>query len=64
MNPYIEDHNRKELLSINKWEAFVDHIESIYFQGAPEVLDKSTLAFEYESFNSYHLDTPTLCVVP
>lgn len=34
----------------NLWEAFVNHIDSIYFPGASELLDTQTIAFEYEQF--------------
>jgi hypothetical protein len=34
----------------NLWDAFVNHLEQIYFPGASELLDTKTIAFEYESF--------------
>lgn len=34
----------------NLWDAFVDYLENTYFPGAAVLLDKQTIAFEYESF--------------
>jgi hypothetical protein len=34
----------------NLWDAFVTHLETIYFPGASELLDKQTIAFEYQVF--------------
>lgn len=34
----------------NLWDAFINHLEQLYFPGAAEVLDRQTLAFEYETF--------------
>ena len=42
--------SREETLKTNLWDAFVNHIESIYFTGASELLDRKTLTFEFESF--------------
>ncbi len=39
-----DDHNN------GIWDAFVDHLNSVYFSGASEVLDKQTIAFEYDCF--------------
>ena len=36
----------------NLWEAFVNHLEQIYFPGASELLDRKTIAFEYEAFKA------------
>lgn len=35
------------------WEAFISHVDSLYFSGASELLDNQTIAFEYELFKSY-----------
>ena len=44
----------EEKLKTNLWDPFIDHIVSIYFTGASELLDKQTLAFEYDHFmNDY-----------
>ena len=37
----------------NLWDAFKDHIDSIYFPGASELLDRQTLAFEFNNFQNY-----------
>jgi hypothetical protein len=34
------------------WDAFVEHIESIYFPGATELLERELIAFEYEAFKN------------
>jgi len=36
----------------NHWDAFRDYLENIYFPGATEILDKQTIAFEYDSFKN------------
>ena len=36
----------------NLWDAFIDYLENTYFPGASEVLDKQTIAFEYEAFKN------------
>jgi hypothetical protein len=43
--------NRREEKN-NLWDAFIDYLENTYFPGASEVLDKQTIAFEYESFKA------------
>lgn len=45
-------YNRIEKQTDNLWDAFVDHIDSVYFSGASELLDKQTLAFEYSQFKN------------
>lgn len=35
---------------INIWESFVSYLESIYFEGAVELLDKELICFEYNDF--------------
>ena len=37
----------------NLWDAFTNHIDSIYFSGASDQLDNQTIKFEYESFKTY-----------
>lgn len=37
----------------NLWDAFKDHMDSVYFPGASELLDRQTLAFEYNNFQNY-----------
>jgi hypothetical protein len=34
------------------WEEFESFLESIYFPGAAEILEKKLIAFEYEAFIS------------
>lgn len=47
-NSYKNSHDEKE--RTNLWDAFVTHLDSIYFLGASELLDTQTIAFEYDSF--------------
>jgi len=42
----------EEKLKADLWDPFVDHIESIYFTGASELLPKQTLAWEYNQFKN------------
>ena len=44
--------NRELRQRMNIWDAFVNHLESTYFPGATELLDKKLIAFEYEAFIS------------
>ena len=46
--------SKEEKLKTDFWDPFVDHIESIYFTGASELLDKQTLAWEYNQFKNYY----------
>jgi hypothetical protein len=34
------------------WDAFVDYLETVYFEGAAEELDKELIEFEYNSYKS------------
>ena len=34
------------------WEAFVEYLETVYFEGAADELDKALLEFEYNSYKS------------
>lgn len=36
----------------NLWEAFVNYLDSVYFEGAAELLDKELVSFEYETYKS------------
>ncbi len=37
----------------NLWDAFTSHLDTVYFSGASELLDKQTVSFEFELFRSY-----------
>jgi len=53
MNTYrYKKQDREEKQRINIWDAFVSHLESTYFPGASELLDKKLIAWEYEAFKS------------
>lgn len=34
----------------NTWESFVSYLESIYFEGAAELLDQKLICFEYNVY--------------
>jgi hypothetical protein len=34
------------------WDAFVDYLETVYFEGAAEDLDQELVNFEYEAYKS------------
>jgi hypothetical protein len=36
----------------NLWEAFTQYFDSIYFEGASELLDKELISFEYNQYIS------------
>lgn len=38
--------------STNLWEAFVTYLDSVYFEGAAELLDKELVCFEYNAYIS------------
>lgn len=52
MKSYRYKISREEDQITKIWDAFVNHIVSIYFSGASELLNQQTLAFEYESFRN------------
>ncbi|MDX8339066.1 hypothetical protein SLH46_07715 [Draconibacterium sp. IB214405] len=54
MKSYRNNHSKEDWQLTNIWDAFVDHVDSIYFAGASELLDKRTLAFELDSFTTYY----------
>ncbi|QIA07123.1 hypothetical protein [Draconibacterium halophilum] len=39
--------------NISIWDAFTSHMNTVYFSGASELLDKQIVAFEYHQFRSY-----------
>ena len=54
MNLKSHKNSRKEQSErTNLWDAFITHIDSLYFPGASELLDTQTIAFEYDSFKAY-----------
>jgi hypothetical protein len=53
-NTYRCKQRREEKQRINIWDAFVTHLETTYFPGASELLDKKLIAFEYEAFKTCH----------
>lgn len=36
----------------NLWDEFVSHLESIYFEGAADLLDTELISFEYHEYMS------------
>jgi hypothetical protein len=54
MESYRYKNNREEKQLTNTWDAFVNHIESIYFSGAADLLNRQILTFEFKQFkNNY-----------
>jgi hypothetical protein len=43
--------NRKLL-----WDIFINYIETMYFSGAIEELDKKLISFEFENYKAYYLN--------
>jgi hypothetical protein len=48
IKPAAEDYETRQ----NLWEAFTQYLDSIYFEGASEVLDKELISFEYNQYIS------------
>jgi hypothetical protein len=46
-----EIENRKLL-----WDVFINYIETLYFSGAIEKLDKNLIVFEFENYKAYYLN--------
>lgn len=44
---------KEQIEKANLWDPFVSHIDSLYFSGAVDLLDKQTIAFEYDHFLNY-----------
>ena len=36
----------------NVWDAFVNYLETVYFEGAAETLEPELVNFEYEAYKS------------
>jgi hypothetical protein len=47
-NSAAEDQENRQ----NLWEAFTQYLDSIYFEGASELLDKELISFEYNAYIS------------
>ncbi|NQU87108.1 MAG: hypothetical protein HQ541_15230 [Mariniphaga sp.] len=55
MKAYYRKNSQKRLQEETPiWDAFINHMDSIYFPGASELLDTKLIAFEYESFKQYY----------
>lgn len=52
MKSYRYNITKEEKQLTKIWDAFVDHIEAIYFPGASELLDRQTLTFEFDIFRT------------
>ncbi len=50
MTIYTKTEKEERINTTNTYAAFQDHINSIYFDGASEVLEPELLAFEYNNF--------------
>jgi hypothetical protein len=49
MNTYTA-HTASENTENQVWENFVEYLETIYFDGAAEMLNKELVAFEYHQY--------------
>lgn len=47
-NTAAEDQDKRQ----NLWEAFTQYLDSIYFEGAADLLDKELVSFEYNQYIS------------
>lgn len=47
-NTAAEDQEKRQ----NIWEAFTQYLDSIYFEGAAELLDQELISFEYNAYIS------------
>lgn len=52
----LKTDNQKFTEKTSLWDAFVSYLESVYFPGASELLDKQLIAFEYEVFRDIYSD--------
>jgi len=53
MKSYSYKNSRQESNEkISIWDAFTNHLETLYFPGASELLDTQLVAFEYEAFKN------------
>jgi hypothetical protein len=50
MRFYTRKQKEEEKKETNVYDAFVSHLDSIYFPGASEVLETKLVAFEYERY--------------
>jgi len=48
MKSYNYDNSREKNQKTNPWDAFVSYLETTYFPGASELLDRKLIVFEYE----------------
>jgi hypothetical protein len=47
INTAADNENRQNL-----WEAFTQYLDSIYFEGAADLLDQELISFEYNAYIS------------
>ena len=52
MKTYSTKSAAKNQESITVWDAFVNYLETVYFEGAAEELDRELVNFEYEAYKS------------
>ena len=56
MKSYQLQNSRKELNEKTTiWDAFTNYLDSIYFPGAADLLDRQLVAFEYEAFKELYV---------
>jgi len=52
MNNCRYSDREEDIRTTNSWDAFVEFLETIYFPGAAELLERKLIAFEFEVFKS------------
>ncbi len=54
MKTYTSKSAQKDQDNSSVYEAFVEYLNSVYFEGAAETLDRELVRFEYETYLSYY----------
>jgi hypothetical protein len=52
MKTYTSKSSAAEQEANTVWEAFVSYLETVYFEGAAEELDRELVNFEFEAYKS------------
>lgn len=49
---HYKNSSKKSSKNNSLWDAFNNHLESVYFPGAADLLDIRLVAYEYETFKN------------
>jgi hypothetical protein len=52
MKTYTSKSTKQDQDKTNVYEAFVEYLNSVYFEGAAEILDEELINFEYAAYLS------------